>query len=170
VRCRTVYLTRKEPNVTPLTERTRGELVLDLLLGALRVGDPHLNALAVELLGRCCEGPVRRLVQEATNPRNRPAHRLRVLRAIRRIGPVTDLAAYLDLSVLGGPATETIDWWAEGSPLARTGVRWQRRCQAEDATADVGFFADGTVMAAGGGKRGPPGPFPTRCRVLGDRP
>src|SRR5262249_46114634 len=80
--------------------RTQGELLLDLLLGALRVRDEHLNALAVELLGRFGEAPIRRLIREATNRKNRPAHRLRVLQAIRRIGRVTDLAAYLDLSVL----------------------------------------------------------------------
>jgi hypothetical protein len=84
----------------PLTGRPRGDLLLDLLLAALRVDDAQLNALAVELLGRCGDGPVRRLLQEATNPKNRPAHRLRVLQAIRRIGPVTDLASYLDLYVL----------------------------------------------------------------------
>jgi hypothetical protein len=93
-------MTRKEPNVTPLTECTRGELVLDLLLGALRVGDEHLNALATELLRRCGEAPVRRLVQEAADRKNRPAYRLRVLEAIRCIGRVTDLIAYLDLSVM----------------------------------------------------------------------
>jgi hypothetical protein len=84
----------------PLKDRPRGELLLDLLLAALRVDDEHLNALALELLGLFGEAPVRRLLREAANPKNRPAHRVRVLQAIRRIGPVTDLAAYLDLSVL----------------------------------------------------------------------
>src|SRR5256885_1299105 len=37
-------------SMTPLTERPRGELLLDLLLRALRVTDEHLNALTVELL------------------------------------------------------------------------------------------------------------------------
>jgi hypothetical protein len=87
--------------MTPLTERPRGELLLDLLLRALRVHDERLNALATELLGRCGQAPVRRLVREAVDPANRPAHRLRVLRAIRRVGGVTDLAAFFDLHVLG---------------------------------------------------------------------
>jgi hypothetical protein len=75
----------------------RGELVLDLLLGALQVPDEHLNALATELLRRRGEAPVRRLLREAANPKNRPAHRVRVLQAIRHIGPIRDLASHLDL-------------------------------------------------------------------------
>jgi hypothetical protein len=84
----------------PLTDLTQGELFLDLLFGALRVQDEQLNSLAVELLGRFGEAPIRRLIREAANPKNRPGHRVCVLRAIRRIGPIHDLAAYLDLSVL----------------------------------------------------------------------
>jgi hypothetical protein len=87
--------------MTPLTERPRGELLLDLLLRALRVHDERLNALAAELLGRCGQAPIRRLVREAVDPTNRPAHRVRLLRAIRRIGRITDLAAFFDLYVLG---------------------------------------------------------------------
>jgi hypothetical protein len=86
--------------MTPRTDRPRAELLLDLLLGGLRVQDAQLNAVAAELLGRFGEAPVRRLIKEATNAWNHPSHRVRVLRAIRRIGPVTDLAAHLDLSVL----------------------------------------------------------------------
>jgi hypothetical protein len=86
--------------MTTLTDRPRGELVLDLLLGALRVQDEQLNSVAVELLGRCGEAPVRRLIKEATNAKNRPAHRVRALRAIRRIGPIRDLASHLDLILL----------------------------------------------------------------------
>ena len=84
----------------PLTDRPRGELLLDLLLTALRVDDAQLNALSVELLGRCGEGPVRRLVREAADRKNRPAHRVRVLQAIRRVGPIRDLASHLDLVLL----------------------------------------------------------------------
>src|SRR5262245_35586825 len=110
--------------MTPLADRPRGELVLDLLLGALRVGDEQLNALAVELLGRCGEAPARRLLREAANLKNRPAHRLRILQAIRRIGRVTDLASYLDLSVLAqdkhpgirSAVAELLGDW--GQPLA----------------------------------------------------
>src|SRR5262249_22469808 len=37
-----------------------------------RVSDAQLNTLAVELLSRCGEGPVRRLAQESTNAKNCP--------------------------------------------------------------------------------------------------
>src|SRR5262245_45889237 len=86
--------------MTLLTNRPRGELLLDLLLGALRVRDEPLNALAVELLGGCGEGPVQRLVQEAANATNRPGHRVRALHTLRRIGAVADLGPRLDLAVL----------------------------------------------------------------------
>jgi hypothetical protein len=87
--------------MAPLPDRPRAELLLDLLLGALRVQDEQINSLALELLGRFGEDPIRRLLREATNRKNRPAHRVRVLRAIRRIGRITDLVAYFDLHVLG---------------------------------------------------------------------
>jgi hypothetical protein len=86
--------------MTPLTDRPQGELVLDLLLGALRVSDEHLNALAMELLRRVGEAPVRRLIHVVSDRKNRPAHRVRVLQAIRRIGPTHDLASHLDLFAL----------------------------------------------------------------------
>jgi hypothetical protein len=85
--------------MTPLPKCPGGELLLDLLR-AFQVRDERLNALAEELLGRCGAAPVRQLDREATSLKNRPAHHLRVLRAIRRIGPVADLASYVDLSVL----------------------------------------------------------------------
>jgi hypothetical protein len=62
-------------------------------------------------------------------------------------------------ALLGGPAAETIDWWAEGEPHDPLSVRWQRHWKAEGAAVDVQFLSDGGVMAAGGGKRGPPGPL-----------
>jgi hypothetical protein len=86
--------------MNPLTDRPRGELLLDLLLGALRVRDDQLNALAGELLRRCGEAPVRRLLREAMNSKNRPVHRVRVLQAIRGIGLIHDLASHLDLFAL----------------------------------------------------------------------
>jgi hypothetical protein len=67
----------------------------------LRVQDEQLNSLVVELLGRFGEDPIRRLLREATNRKNRPAHRVRVLQASRRIGRITDLASYFNLHVLG---------------------------------------------------------------------
>ena len=53
-----------------LTNRPTGKLLLDLLLGALRVHDEQLNALAIELVGRCGEDAIPRLVQEATDRKN----------------------------------------------------------------------------------------------------
>src|SRR5262245_51712686 len=81
----------------------------------------------------------------------------------RRLRPGMTLAEVEEL--LGGPATETIDLKAEGSPLVQMGIRWQRHWQAEGAVVDAQFFADGTVMAAGGGRRARPGPL-ARLRSL----
>jgi hypothetical protein len=86
--------------MTPLTDRPRGELLLDLLLRALRVHDERLNALATELLGRYGQAPIRRLLREAANLKYRPAYHVRVLQAIRRIGPIHDPASHLDLFAL----------------------------------------------------------------------
>ena len=82
---------------------------------------------------------------------------------VKRIRPGMSLAEVKAL--LGGPATETIDLKAEGSPLVQMGIRWQRHWQAEGAVVDAQFFADGTVMAAGGGRRARPGPL-ARLRSL----
>ena len=60
---------------------------------------------------------------------------------VRRIRPGMALAEVEAL--LGGPATETIDWWAEGEPRDSLRVRWQRHWQAEGDAVDVQFFADG---------------------------
>jgi hypothetical protein len=71
--------------------------MLDLILEAVRVSDERLNALATELLGRFGSQPVRRLVLAAINPRNGPQHRVRLLRAVRQIGVVSDPVSYVDL-------------------------------------------------------------------------
>jgi len=84
---------------------------------------------------------------------------------VRRIRPGMTLAEVEAL--LGGPAAETIDWQAEGGPLAQMGIRWQRHWRADGAAVDVQFFADGTVMAAGGGRRSRPGPLARLRSLLG---
>src|SRR5262245_52921120 len=84
---------------------------------------------------------------------------------VRRLRPGMTLAEVEAL--LGGPATETIDWQAEGDPLAQMGIRWQRHWQADGATVDVQFFADGRVMAAAGGRRSRPGPLARLRSLLG---
>jgi hypothetical protein len=76
---------------------------------------------------------------------------------VRRIRPSMTLAAVEAL--LGGPATEAIDWRAEGQTRDPLRVRWQRRWRAEGAAVDVQFRADGRVTAAGGGRRSRPGPL-----------
>jgi hypothetical protein len=75
---------------------------------------------------------------------------------VRRIRPGMTLAEVEAL--LGGPATCAMDMRAAPAAVAK-GYRWLRPWQAEGALVAVQFFPDGTVMAAGGGKRGPPGPL-----------
>jgi len=76
---------------------------------------------------------------------------------VRRIRPGMTLAEVEAL--LGGPATKTIDWQAEGGPLAEMGIRLQRHWQAAGAAVDVQFTADRHVAAAAGGRRSWPGPL-----------
>jgi hypothetical protein len=76
---------------------------------------------------------------------------------VRRLRPSMTLVEVEAL--LGGPANETIDWQAEGGPLAEMGIRWQRHWQAEGAAVDVVFFEDGRVMAAAGRGQPQPGPL-----------
>jgi hypothetical protein len=71
---------------------------------------------------------------------------------VRRIRPGMTLAEVEEL--LGGPAADTFEM-----PADWPAYRWQREWRAEGAAVDVQFTADGRVMAAGGGKRGPPGPL-----------
>jgi hypothetical protein len=81
-------------------DRSTPRLMMDLILEAVRVSDARLNALATELLGRSGTQPVRRLVLAAINPRNGPQHRVRLLRAVRQIGVISDPVSYLDLCSL----------------------------------------------------------------------
>jgi hypothetical protein len=82
-----------------LSARSQPELVLDLIMQALRVRDAHLNAIAAELLTWFGSQPVRRLVLAAVSPKNATAHRVRALEVIARIRPQygPDL---MDLAVL----------------------------------------------------------------------
>jgi hypothetical protein len=72
-------------------------LVVDLLPEALRIDDDQLNAIAIELMGRIDDQPVRGLVLEAANPENSPGHRVRLLRAIHRTGAVPDADSFFDV-------------------------------------------------------------------------
>jgi hypothetical protein len=81
----------------PLESRAPSVLMMDLMLEALRVSDEKLNAIAMELLTRFGEQTVRRLALAAAYTKNKPSHRIRALRAIRRIGIVTDPGSNLDI-------------------------------------------------------------------------
>jgi hypothetical protein len=84
---------------------------------------------------------------------------------VQRIRPGMSLAEVEGL--LGGPAAETIDWWAEGEARDPFRVRWQRHWQAVGAAVDVQSWPDGRVMAAAGGRPAPPGPLARLRAVLG---
>ena len=79
---------------------------------------------------------------------------------VRRIKPGMTLAEVEAL--LGGPAADTFEM-----PADFPAYRWQREWRAEGAVVDVQFFADGTVMAAGGGRRSRPGPIARLRSLLG---
>jgi hypothetical protein len=83
-----------------IEDRDTSALMLDLMLEALRVENDRLNTIAIELFGRFGERPVRCLVLEATNRKNRPKHRLRILQAIQRIGGLSDVVSYIDFFTL----------------------------------------------------------------------
>jgi hypothetical protein len=88
-----------EPNEVPPDVQETPALMLDLILDALRVNDATLNEMADELLSRFGVRCVRRLTREAMNTKIRPQHRLRILRAIRRIG-AADLDSHVELGAL----------------------------------------------------------------------
>jgi hypothetical protein len=70
---------------------------------------------------------------------------------VRRIQPGMTLAEVEAL--LGGPATETVEM-----PADYPAYRWQREWREGGDPVVVQFFADGTVMAAGGKGRPEPSP------------
>jgi hypothetical protein len=74
--------------VESLADRTTASLMLDLLHEAIFAKNVQLNALAVELLPRCGELPVRKLVVTALKRKNPRARRLRALQVLACIGLV----------------------------------------------------------------------------------
>jgi hypothetical protein len=88
--------TKSEKRSVPLAERDDPSLILDLVMEALRIQNDRLNAIAAEFITRFGEKPVRRLVLEAACRQNRPAHRVRLLRIIQRIGLV-DTETWIDV-------------------------------------------------------------------------
>ena len=96
-------ITRRRPApkgarpATPLDEWELSDLVIELMMRALRVDDDRLNALATEVVARFGPGIVRRLVLAAANRKQRPGHRVRLLRAIPRVLVIPDAANCLDL-------------------------------------------------------------------------
>jgi hypothetical protein len=83
-------------------------LLRDMVFETLRVKDERLNALAVEVCGRCGADVDRRIVLEACDRKNGRAHRLHALRAVQRVGSVTDPISLYDLDIVAhvGPNAE----------------------------------------------------------------
>jgi hypothetical protein len=73
--------------MSDLATRSDPQLVLDLLLHALRVRDNRLNAVAAEILTRHGVRPVPELVRVAGCVKNPPGYRVRALEVLARIGP-----------------------------------------------------------------------------------
>jgi hypothetical protein len=89
--------------------------VIELVLEALRVNNDRLNALATEIVARFGPGIVRRLVLAASNQKHRPGHRVRVLKAIRRVGVIPDPANFFD--VLSLTADKSVEVRAAAAEL-----------------------------------------------------
>ncbi|QJW94613.1 hypothetical protein [Frigoriglobus tundricola] len=85
--------------MTALSNRSTPRLMMDLILETLRVGKGLPNALACELLTRPEMNTMPDLVRVAVNAKNKPAHRVRALELIARIGPPFG-AEFLDLTAL----------------------------------------------------------------------
>lgn len=83
-----------------LSNRSTPQLMLDLVLEGFRIRDDKLNALASEICARCGDQAIRRLVVEAVSRKNRLEHRVRLLRAIQRIGTTLDISSWMDLFTL----------------------------------------------------------------------
>lgn len=73
--------------MSDLATRSDPQLVLDLLLHALRVRDDRLNEIAAEILTRHGVRPVPELVRVAGCVKNPPGYRVRALEVLARIGP-----------------------------------------------------------------------------------
>ena len=69
-----------------VAEKTRVQMIVDLLFDALRVNDRTINERAAGVFRQLGPEVVRRLVLEATSKKNSLPHRLRVLAVIERIG------------------------------------------------------------------------------------
>src|SRR5262245_4363780 len=79
---------------------------------------------------------------------------------VRRLRPGMTLAEVEGL--LGGPAADSFEM-----PADYPAFRWQREWREGGDSVVVQFFADGTVMAAGGGRRSRPGPLARLRSLLG---
>jgi hypothetical protein len=120
---------------TPLSERSIPSLILDLLLEALRISDDRLNKIAAEILSRFEEQPIKRLVLEAASSKNRPAHRIRLLRVIATIGIGSDPSNFYDLGFIVTHEKNA----AVRAAAAEVICNLQQRRQAATSGADPGI-------------------------------
>lgn len=76
------------------------QVLIDLLFQALRYKNAVLNERAAIVLSRMAGDPIRRLVREASHPKNGLAYRLRLLGVIERAGAVPAADDWLLLTTL----------------------------------------------------------------------
>jgi hypothetical protein len=74
--------------VSDLANKPPGQVLIDLLFLNLRRKDAVLNEHAAVVLSQMAGDPIRRLVREASRPRDGLAYRLRLLGVIERVGAV----------------------------------------------------------------------------------
>lgn len=86
------------------------------LLDALRANDAERNARAIELCGQLSPSHVSHtLVLQLANRRLRPAHRIRLAKALERVGSLSDPADHFTLMTFFG---------LEKNPEVRAAIGW----------------------------------------------
>jgi hypothetical protein len=91
-----------------LSARDSADLILELIMRSVLVGDDDLRAVAAELLRRFDDQGVRRFIRIAENQDNSSQHRVRALLAIWRFGAIPDRSSFLDLQFLARDTDERV--------------------------------------------------------------
>lgn len=86
--------------MSDLSDKPPVHVLVDLLFLSLRNKSAVLNEHAAIVLSRMAGDPIRRLVREASRPKNGLSYRLRLLGVIERVGAVPTADDWLLLNTL----------------------------------------------------------------------